>query len=40
MSFSLWTPLFDKGDICMQVVKYAFQQHGDDRGQLIALEEL
>ena len=24
----------------MQVVKYAFQQHGDDRGQLIALEEL
>ena len=23
----------------MQVVKYAFQQHGDDRGQLIALEE-
>lgn len=24
----------------MQVVKYAFQQHGDDRGQLVALEEL
>ena len=23
----------------MQVIKYAFQQHGDDRGQLIALEE-
>lgn len=23
----------------MQVVKYTFQQHGDDRGQLIALEE-
>ena len=23
----------------MQVVKYAFQQHGDDRGQLISLEE-
>ena len=23
----------------MQVVKYAFQQHGDDRGQLVALEE-
>ncbi|BCN32528.1 sugar 3,4-ketoisomerase [Anaeromicropila herbilytica] len=23
----------------MQVVKYAFQQHGDERGQLIALEE-
>lgn len=22
----------------MQVVKYAFQQHGDDRGQLVALE--
>lgn len=24
----------------MQVVKYAFQQHGDDRGQLVALEEM
>lgn len=24
----------------MQVVKYAFQQHGDERGQLVALEEL
>ena len=24
----------------MQVIKYAFQQHGDERGQLIALEEL
>ncbi len=24
----------------MQVVKYVFQPHGDDRGQLIALEEL
>jgi dTDP-4-dehydrorhamnose 3,5-epimerase-like enzyme len=23
----------------MQIVKYAFQQHGDDRGLLIALEE-
>ena len=23
----------------MQVVKYAFQQHGDDRGQFVALEE-
>lgn len=23
----------------MQVIKYAFQQHGDQRGQLIALEE-
>lgn len=23
----------------MQVIKYAFQQHGDDRGQLISLEE-
>ena len=23
----------------MQVVKYMFQPHGDDRGQLIALEE-
>ncbi len=23
----------------MQVIKYAFQQHGDDRGMLIALEE-
>ena len=23
----------------MQVVKYVFQQHGDDRGQLVALEE-
>ena len=23
----------------MQVVKYAFQQHGDDRGQLVAIEE-
>jgi len=24
----------------MQVVKYAFQQHGDHRGQLVALEEM
>ena len=24
----------------MQVVKYVFQPHGDDRGQLIALEEM
>lgn len=24
----------------MQVIKYAFQQHGDERGQLVALEEL
>lgn len=24
----------------MQVVKYVFQPHGDDRGQLVALEEL
>lgn len=24
----------------MQVIKYAFQQHGDSRGQLVALEEL
>ena len=23
----------------MQVIKYAFQQHGDNRGQLVALEE-
>ena len=23
----------------MQVVKYAFQRHGDDRGMLVALEE-
>ena len=23
----------------MQIIKYAFQQHGDDRGMLIALEE-
>ena len=23
----------------MQVIKYVFQPHGDDRGQLIALEE-
>lgn len=24
----------------MQIVKYAFQQHGDHRGQLVALEEM
>ncbi len=24
----------------MQVTKYAFQQHGDERGQLVALEEM
>lgn len=24
----------------MQVIKYAFQQHGDERGQLVALEEM
>lgn len=23
----------------MQIIKYAFQQHGDDRGQLVSLEE-
>lgn len=23
----------------MQIIKYAFQQHGDDRGSLVALEE-
>ena len=23
----------------MQIVKYAFQQHGDERGMLVALEE-
>ena len=23
----------------MQIVKYQFQQHGDERGQLVALEE-
>lgn len=23
----------------MEVIKYSFQQHGDDRGQLVALEE-
>ena len=30
--------LFRSGD-CMQIVKYQFQQHGDERGQLVALEE-
>lgn len=24
----------------MQIIKYAFQRHGDDRGQLVALEEM
>ena len=24
----------------MQVIKYAFQQHGDERGMLVALEEI
>ena len=24
----------------MQIIKYAFQPHGDERGQLVALEEL
>jgi dTDP-4-dehydrorhamnose 3,5-epimerase-like enzyme len=24
----------------MQIVKYAFQQHGDNRGQLVAIEEM
>ena len=24
----------------MQVVKYVFQPHGDNRGQLVALEEI
>ena len=23
----------------MQILKYVFQQHGDERGQLVALEE-
>lgn len=30
---------FSKGVINMQVVKYMFQPHGDDRGQLVSLEE-
>lgn len=25
--------------VTMQIMKYMFQQHGDDRGQLVALEE-
>lgn len=30
----------NKGEwIIMQVIKYAFQQHGDERGMLVALEE-
>lgn len=24
----------------MQIVKYAFQQHGDERGQLVAIEQM
>ena len=24
----------------MEIIKYRFQQHGDERGQLVALEEL
>ena len=28
-----------EGLIVMQVIKYVFQPHGDDRGQLVALEE-
>jgi dTDP-4-dehydrorhamnose 3,5-epimerase-like enzyme len=27
------------GGVKVQVIKYAFQQHGDERGQLVALEE-
>lgn len=26
-------------EINMQIIKYVFQQHGDNRGQLVALEE-
>lgn len=29
-----------KGWMDMQVIKYVFQRHGDERGQLVALEEL
>lgn len=32
--------LIGGGENRMQVIKYMFQPHGDDRGQLIALEEL
>lgn len=28
-----------KGKLFMQVIKYMFQPHGDERGQLVALEE-
>lgn len=28
-----------EGKLVMQVVKYQFQQHGDERGQLVSLEE-
>ena len=27
------------GNSSMQVIKYVFQPHGDERGQLVALEE-
>jgi len=29
----------EQGGVRLQIVKYAFQQHGDDRGMLVALEE-
>lgn len=36
---SIWQIVYKERTIIMQVVKYVFQPHGDDRGQLVALEE-
>lgn len=37
--FEKWAGNLDKEGVVMQVIKYFFQPHGDERGQLVALEE-
>ena len=37
--FEKWAGNLDKEGVVMQVIKYVFQPHGDERGQLVALEE-
>ena len=38
-TIGIYNVFYSMEDTIMQVIKYVFQPHGDDRGQLIALEE-
>lgn len=39
MFYDTLVPFAERWVIKMQIVKYQFQQHGDERGQLVSLEE-